>query len=79
MDYSRHQSTLLLAMVIMMLGNFLQIALWGTLFFWLGEFTRVLRSGLPLGGQFHLAGLRRHRDEQGRGSCSGHWRRSMAS
>ena len=30
--------TLLLAMVIMMLGNFLQIALWGTLFFWLGEF-----------------------------------------
>lgn len=30
--------TLLMAMVIMMLGNFLQIALWGTLFFWLGEF-----------------------------------------
>jgi hypothetical protein len=30
--------TLLLAMVIMMLGNFLQITLWGTLFFWLGEF-----------------------------------------
>jgi len=31
--------TLLMAMVIMMLGNFLQIVLWGTLFFWLGEFT----------------------------------------
>ncbi len=31
--------TLLMAMVIMMLGNFLQIMLWGTLFFWLGEFT----------------------------------------
>lgn len=30
--------TLLLAMVIMMLGNFVQITLWGTLFFWLGEF-----------------------------------------
>jgi hypothetical protein len=28
-----------MAMVIMMLGNFLQIMLWGTLFFWLGEFT----------------------------------------
>ena len=31
--------TLLMAMVIMMLGNFLQIMLWGSLFFWLGEFT----------------------------------------
>ena len=30
--------TLLIAMLIMMLGNFLQIVLWGTLFFWLGEF-----------------------------------------
>jgi hypothetical protein len=30
--------TLLIAMVIMMLGNFLQIMLWGGLFFVLGEF-----------------------------------------
>ena len=30
--------TLLMAMLIMMLGNFLQIVLWGTLFFWLDEF-----------------------------------------
>lgn len=29
---------LLIAMVIMMLGNFLQIMLWGALFSWLGEF-----------------------------------------
>ena len=28
---------LLMAMVIMMLGNFLQIVLWGALFSWLGE------------------------------------------
>lgn len=30
--------TLLMAMVIMMLGNFFQIMLWGALFSWLGEF-----------------------------------------
>lgn len=30
---------LLTAMVIMMLGNFVQIALWGALFYWLGEFS----------------------------------------
>jgi len=34
-----HLAPLLVAVLIMMLGNFIQIALWGTLFFWLGEFS----------------------------------------
>ena len=36
--------TLLLAMVIMMLGNFLQIALWGLLFLQLGEFGELYEA-----------------------------------
>jgi len=33
-----HLGPLLVAVLIMMLGNFAQIALWGSLFYWLGEF-----------------------------------------
>ena len=55
---------LLVAMLAMMVGNLVQIMLWGRLFLWLGEFERVLRRGLPLGGELHLARLRRHRHEQ---------------
>lgn len=34
---------LLVAMLVMMVGNFLQIALWGALFLWLGEFGNSTR------------------------------------
>ncbi len=36
--------TLLAAMVILMLGCFLQMVLWGGLFFWLGEFTEFYEA-----------------------------------
>jgi len=32
---------LTVVMLILMLGNLLQVALWGALFFWLGEFTEL--------------------------------------
>ena len=33
-----HIRPLLIVMIAMMLGNFVQIVIWGTLFIWLGEF-----------------------------------------
>jgi hypothetical protein len=35
---------LLAVMLILMLGNLLQIALWGALFLWLGEFTELAEA-----------------------------------
>ena len=35
---------LLVAMLVMMVGNFLQIALWGALFLWLGEFAELYEA-----------------------------------
>jgi Ion channel len=35
---------LLIAMIVMMLGNFLQIVIWGALFIWLGEFSELYQS-----------------------------------
>jgi hypothetical protein len=35
---------LLIAMIIMMLGNFLQIVIWGVLFIWLGEFSELYEA-----------------------------------
>ncbi|MGB2904845.1 MAG: potassium channel family protein [Candidatus Dechloromonas phosphoritropha] len=35
---------LLVAMLVMMVGNFLQIALWGALFLWLGEFGELYEA-----------------------------------
>jgi hypothetical protein len=32
---------LLVSMLVMMVGNFVQIILWGTLFLWLGEFNEI--------------------------------------
>ena len=54
---------LLVATLVMMVGNLVQIMLWGGLFLWLGEFERALRRDLPLGGELHVARLRRHRHE----------------
>ena len=60
-------------MMVLMLGNFLQIMIWGVLFMVLGEFERVVRGGVPLRGELQLAGLWRRRDEPSPGSC---WARS---
>lgn len=35
---------LLVAMLVMMVANFLQISLWGALFLWLGEFNEVYEA-----------------------------------
>jgi hypothetical protein len=35
---------LLVVMIIMMLGNFLQIVIWGALFVWLGEFAEIYQA-----------------------------------
>jgi len=35
---------LMIAMVAMMFGTFLQVALWGVLFLWLGEFTELYEA-----------------------------------
>ncbi|HSC76105.1 MAG TPA: ion channel [Pseudomonadales bacterium] len=35
---------LLIAMVVMMFGTFLQVMLWGALFLWLGEFTELYEA-----------------------------------
>jgi hypothetical protein len=48
--------TLLMAMVIMMLGNFLQIVLWGTLFLWLGEFSEFYEAVYHSGVNFTSLG-----------------------
>ncbi len=48
--------TLLMAMVIMMLGNFLQIVLWGTLFFLLGEFSGLYEAVYHSGVNFTSLG-----------------------
>ncbi|MBK7675825.1 MAG: two pore domain potassium channel family protein [Candidatus Accumulibacter sp.] len=48
--------TLLMAMVIMMLGNFLQIVLWGTLFLWLGEFRELYEAVYHSGVNFTSLG-----------------------
>ena len=48
--------TLLMAMVIMMLGNFLQIVLWGTLFLWLGEFSELYEAVYHSGVNFTSLG-----------------------
>ncbi len=48
--------TLLMAMVIMMLGNFLQIMLWGGLFFWLGEFAEFTEAVYHSGVNFTSLG-----------------------
>jgi hypothetical protein len=45
-----------MAMVIMMLGNFLQIVLWGTLFFWLGEFSEFYEAVYHSGVNFTSLG-----------------------
>ncbi|MEF8734199.1 MAG: ion channel [Candidatus Accumulibacter meliphilus] len=47
---------LLMAMVIMMLGNFLQIMLWGALFLWLGEFTDFHQAAYHSGVNFTSLG-----------------------
>ncbi len=47
---------LLMAMVIMMLGKFLQIMLWGALFLWLGEFTEVAEAVYHSGVNFTSLG-----------------------
>jgi Ion channel len=39
-----HVRPLLIAMVIMMLGNFLQIVIWGVLFLCLGEFSELYEA-----------------------------------
>ena len=49
---------LLIVMIAMMLGNFIQIVIWGVLFICLGEFSRAVRGGLPFSGELHLVGLR---------------------
>jgi len=49
---------LLVAMLVMMLGTLVQIALWGALFVVLGGVQRALRGHLPLGSEFCVAGLR---------------------
>jgi hypothetical protein len=43
-------------MVILILGNLLQIVIWGVLFVLLGEFDELLRGDLPLSGELQLAG-----------------------
>ena len=48
--------TLLMAMVIMMLGNFLQIVLWGTLFLCLGEFSEFYEAVYHSGVNFTSLG-----------------------
>jgi hypothetical protein len=35
---------LLIVMIIMMLGNFIQIVIWGALFIWLGEFSELYEA-----------------------------------
>lgn len=35
---------LLIVMIAMMLGNFVQIVIWGVLFIWLGEFTELYEA-----------------------------------
>ena len=49
-------------MMLMLLGNFLQMAMWALLFLMLGEFADYCHGALPLGGELHHARLRRHRD-----------------
>ena len=56
---------LVVSMLAMMVANVVQIALWGGLFVWLGEFEELYRGDLPLGGELHVARLRRRRDEAG--------------
>lgn len=48
--------TLLMAMVIMMLGNFLQIMVWGVLFLVLGEFTTLYEGVYHSGVNFTSLG-----------------------
>ncbi|MBP6708339.1 MAG: two pore domain potassium channel family protein [Candidatus Accumulibacter sp.] len=48
--------TLLMVMVIMMLGNFLQIVLWGTLFLCLGEFSEFYEAVYHSGVNFTSLG-----------------------
>ena len=55
---------LVVAMLAMMVANLLQIVLWGGLFVWLGEFEEVYDGDLPLGGELHVARLRRRRHER---------------
>ncbi len=35
---------LLIVMIVMMLGNFIQIVIWGVLFIWLGEFSELYEA-----------------------------------
>ena len=39
-----HIRPLLIVMIVMMLGNFVQIVIWGTLFIWLGEFSELYEA-----------------------------------
>ena len=59
-----HLRPLLVVMIVMMLGNFVQIVIWGVLVPLPGRVQRVVRGGLPFGSELHLAGLRRRRDER---------------
>jgi len=49
-DHGIHRRTagnirlLMMVMLILMLGNLLQISLWGALFLWLGEFTELYEA-----------------------------------
>ena len=55
---------LLIAMLAMTAGNFIQITVWAVLFLLLGELNELYEANLPLGGQFRVARVERLRDEQ---------------